>query len=165
MWLSSHALRCATRRWGTSNESGRLCTLCPKQVREFEYHTLIQCTTFDHIGSCFPHIFEQTQSLHTVLSQPQCALSIATFIGKVLEHWDSLLTFTCVMWNVNIFGRIGHIWPPKMIIESTYLFISHFNSLECVLGYLEDLNNPFILSSNHLGSLKNKKLSKVSIVV
>ena len=41
MRLSSHALRCETGRWGTSDESGRLCTLCPKQVRESEYHTLI----------------------------------------------------------------------------------------------------------------------------
>ena len=85
MGLSSHALRCETRRWGTSDESGRLCTLCPKQVQESEYHTSIQC---------FPHIFNQAQSLHGFLSQPQCALSIATFIGKVLEHRDLLLTFT-----------------------------------------------------------------------
>ena len=45
----AHALRCETGRWATSDESGRLCTLCPKQVRESEYHTLIQCSTFDHI--------------------------------------------------------------------------------------------------------------------
>ena len=53
MRLSSHALRCETGRWGTSDESGRLCTLCPKQVREFEYHTLIwynalPLNIFDH---------------------------------------------------------------------------------------------------------------------
>ena len=35
MWLSSHALRCETRRWGTSDESGQLNILYPKQVREF----------------------------------------------------------------------------------------------------------------------------------
>ena len=44
MRLSSRALWCETGRWGTSDESGRLCTLCPKQVRESEYHTLIQCS-------------------------------------------------------------------------------------------------------------------------
>ena len=49
MRLSSHALRCETGRWGTSDESVRLCRLCPKQVREFECHTLIQCSSYDHI--------------------------------------------------------------------------------------------------------------------
>ena len=100
MRLSSHALRCETGRWGTSDESGRLCTLCPKQVQESEYHNLIQWSAFDYIQPCFPHIFDQPQSLHEFLSQPQCALLIATFIGKVLEHRDSLLTFTRITWNV-----------------------------------------------------------------
>ena len=86
MRLSSHALRCETGCWGTSDESGRLCTVCPKRVKESKYHTSIQCFAFDHIQPCFPHIFDQAQSLHKFLSQPQCALSIATFIGKVLEH-------------------------------------------------------------------------------
>ena len=66
----------------------------------------------------------QTQSLHEFLSQPQCALSIATFIGKVLEHRGSLLTFTCIMWNV-FFCLICYIWPPKPIIESLSLSLSH----------------------------------------
>ena len=52
----------------------------------FGYHTLIQCSAFDHIRAFFSHIFDQAQSLHEFPSQPQCALSIATFIGKVLEH-------------------------------------------------------------------------------
>ena len=86
MGISSHALRCKTGHWGTSDESGRLCTLWPKHVRESKYHTLIQCSAFDHIRPCFPHIFIQAQSLHEFLSQPQCVLSIATLIGKVLEH-------------------------------------------------------------------------------
>ena len=100
MRLSLHALRCEMGRWGTSDESGRLCTLCPKQARESKYHTLIQCFTFDHIRPCFPQIFDQAQFLHEFLSQPKCALSIATFIGKVLEHQESLLTFTCSTRNV-----------------------------------------------------------------
>ena len=94
MRCSSHPLQCETGRWGTTNKSGRLWTLFSKQVREFENHTFIQCSSFDHIRPCFPHIFDQSQSLHEFLSQPQCALSIATFIGKVLEHRDLLLTFT-----------------------------------------------------------------------
>ena len=94
MQLSSHALRCEMGRWGTIDESGRLCTLCPKQVRESKYHTLIQCSAFDHIRPCFPHLFDRVQSLHEFISQPKCALSIATFISKVLEHRESLLTFT-----------------------------------------------------------------------
>ena len=32
MQLSAHTLRCATRCWGTSDDSGWLCTLCAKQV-------------------------------------------------------------------------------------------------------------------------------------
>ena len=93
---SSHALRCETGRWGTSDESGRLCTLCHKQVRGSKYDTFIQCSSFDHILPCFPHLFDRLQSLHNFLSQPQCALSIATFIGKFLEHRESLLTFICI---------------------------------------------------------------------
>ena len=91
-------MHCDVRRVvrDTSDESGQLCTLCPKQVRESEYRTLIQCFAFDHIRPCFPHIFNQAQSLHEFLSQPQCALSIATFLGKVLEHRESLVTFTCI---------------------------------------------------------------------
>ena len=100
--LSSHALQCEMVIWGTSDESGRLSTIIPKQVRESEYHTLIQCFAFDHIPPCFPHIFDQAQSLHKFISQPQCALSITTFIGKVLEHQESLLTFTGFTWNVYI---------------------------------------------------------------
>ena len=50
------------------------------------------------------------------------AFSIATFISKVLEQRESLLTF---MYHVkcNIFGLIGHIWPLKTIIE--FLSLSH----------------------------------------
>ena len=49
MRISSHALRCETGRLGKSDESGRLCTICPKQVRKSEYHTLIQRSAFYHI--------------------------------------------------------------------------------------------------------------------
>ena len=117
----SLSLRCEMRRWGTSDESGRLCTLCSKQVQEFEYHTLIQCYAFDHIRPCFPHIFDQAKSLHEFLSQPQCALLIATFNDKVLEHRDFLHTYHM---KCNIFGLIDHIWPRKTIIQSLSLSLS-----------------------------------------
>ena len=63
--LSSHSLRCETGRWGTDEESHRLCTLCPCPVRESEYHTLLECSVFDHIRSSFPLIFSHGLSLHT----------------------------------------------------------------------------------------------------
>ena len=75
MWLSSHALRCETERWGTSDESGWLCTLCPKQVWEAEYHTLIQCYAFDHIQPCFPHIFDQAHPCTNSLKTTMCTLN------------------------------------------------------------------------------------------
>ena len=66
-----------------------------KQVRDFEWLAIARfaLNKFEIlIRPCFPHIFNRTRSLHEFLSQPQCALSIATFIGKVLEHQESLLT-------------------------------------------------------------------------
>ena len=48
----------------------------------------------DHIWLCFSHIFDQTQSLHKFLSHSQYVVSISTF-NKVIEHWESILTFTC----------------------------------------------------------------------
>ena len=92
--LSSHSLRCETGRWGTGEESHRLCTLCPRQVRESEYHTLLECSVFYHIRSSFPHIFSHGLSLHTFLSQPRCELSIATLISAIFEHRESLMTPT-----------------------------------------------------------------------
>ena len=92
--LSSHSLRCEMGRWGTGEESHRLCTLCPKQVRESEYHTLLECSAFDHIRACFPHIFNHELSLHTFLSQPRSGLSIATLISTILEHRESLMRST-----------------------------------------------------------------------
>ena len=34
-------------------------------------------------------------------------------------HRESLLGFTCA-WKCNMFGLIGHIWPPKRIIQYIY---------------------------------------------
>lgn len=90
--LSSHSLRCETGRWGTGEESQRLCTLCPRQVRETEFHTLLECSAFAQIRSSFPHIFSLGLSLHTFLSQPRCGLSIATLISAIFEHRESLMT-------------------------------------------------------------------------
>ena len=131
MRLSSHASWYEAGRWGTSDESGRLCTLCPKQVWESEYHTLIQCSAFDHIRPGFPHIFDQAQSLHEFLSQLQCALSIATFIGKVLEHQDIATHFHTYHVKCNIF------WSHRSYLTSEddnriYLYLSLFINL-CLL--------------------------------
>ncbi|MCO5601339.1 hypothetical protein L7F22_055459 [Adiantum nelumboides] len=52
--LSSHSLRCKIGRWGTGEESHRVCTLCPQQVRESEYHTLIECSAFLTLEIAFP---------------------------------------------------------------------------------------------------------------
>ena len=105
MCLTSLSLWCEMQHWGTSDESNLLCTLFPKQVQYFDYHTSIECPAFDHIRLCFPHTF-QTQFLHEFLSQSQCILNYA-FIGKVLKHWkESLLIFTCSMWKCYIFSLI-----------------------------------------------------------
>ena len=53
-------------------------------------------TTHEQHCSEFVHIFDQAQSY----SQPQCALLIATFIGKALKHRELLLTCTRTTWNV-----------------------------------------------------------------
>ena len=66
--LSSHFLRCETGHWGNGEESNRLCTLCSLQVRESEYHTLLECSALGHIRTCFPHIFSHDLDLHTFLS-------------------------------------------------------------------------------------------------
>ncbi|MCO5575516.1 hypothetical protein L7F22_029317 [Adiantum nelumboides] len=105
--LSSHSLRCEIGRWGTEEEFHRVCTLCPQQVRESEYHTLLECSAFAHIRACFPHIFSHGLSLHTFLSQPQCGLSIATLISTILEHRESLIS-PKTPHDVS-FGPIGHI--------------------------------------------------------
>ncbi|MCO5579120.1 hypothetical protein L7F22_032972 [Adiantum nelumboides] len=88
-------------------EFHRLCTLCPQQVRESEYHTLLECSAFAHIRACFPHIFSHGLSLHTFLSQPRCGLSIATLISTILEHRESLIS-PKTPHDVS-FGPIGHI--------------------------------------------------------
>ena len=56
------------------------------QFWEYEYHTLIQCPSFDHTKLFFPNIFDQIQPLHKILSQSHLALSIVTIINKVLQH-------------------------------------------------------------------------------
>ena len=67
-WHSSHTLRFEMGRWGRSDEFGRLCTLCLKQVWEFECHTLIQCWAFDHI---FDNVF------HTSLTKPNSCMNFS----------------------------------------------------------------------------------------
>ena len=84
----------------TRTQTRGLCGRCifsPKQVQEYEYHTLIQWSILKHIRQCFPHILDQAQSFYEYFSQPQCALSIATFTRKFLEHQESQLTSTILL--------------------------------------------------------------------
>ena len=91
--------------------------ICPKKV--WESNIILWCNTiFDHIWICFPHIFDPTQSWHDFLLWSLCAMSITTFINKVFEHSDSLLTITCTTWMCYIFCLLCHIWSMKMIVTS-----------------------------------------------
>ena len=82
MRLSSHALRCET---GVGAQVMRVAGYAHFALNKFESLSITLWYNA-HIQPCFPHLFDWVQSLHEFLSQPQCALSIATFIGKVLEH-------------------------------------------------------------------------------
>ena len=96
MRLSSHSPRCEIRHWDTRDESTDHAHFALNKFGSLSItlsYNALPLITFDY---AFPHIFEQTQSLPEFFSQSQCALSIATFISKVLEHRDSLLTFTCI---------------------------------------------------------------------
>ena len=90
MWLSSHALRCETERWGTSDDSARLCTLFPKQVRESQYHTLIQCCAL----IIFNHAF------HTSSTNP--------------NPWTNFVD------NYNVHSRLQHSLVKFLNIKSHY---------------------------------------------
>ena len=58
----------------------------PLTSARIKYRTLIQCAAFDHIQDCFPYSVNLVRSLHKFLAQSRCALSIATFISKILEQ-------------------------------------------------------------------------------
>ena len=63
IWPSSHTSQCETGRWGTSDESGRLCgrlcgQLCPKQVWVSHFHTLLYLWSYSTIA------------FHTYLTKP-----------------------------------------------------------------------------------------------
>ena len=108
-------------------------------------------STFDHIRPWFPHIFDQTQSLHEFLSTTtMCTLRLHTFVGKVLEHWESLLIFTCIMWKYNIFGLIGYTWPPKTIIKSLSLSLSLSLSFVFIKHHCANDNAHFITRKSNL---------------
>ena len=89
--LSSHSLRCETGRWGAGEEANRLCSLCTRQVRESEAHTLLECLAFDHIQARFPITSTQIPTLQTLLSQPKLGLQVATLISTILTHRESLI--------------------------------------------------------------------------
>ena len=106
--LSSHALRCESGHRGTSDESGRLCTHCLKQVREYEVSHFDTVLSLDH---AFHTSSTHAQSLHEFLSQPHRAtLDCKQSSGRVLEHRESLLTVTKYHdAKCNISGLMGHI--------------------------------------------------------
>ena len=115
-------------RWAVMSISDKvvslLSTLFPKQIQESKYPKLIQCCyVFDCIWLCFPHIFNQTKSLHDFFSQLKCVLSITALISKVLEHRELLLTSTCLMAECYIFfGLIGYIWSLERIIKYVFQY-------------------------------------------
>ena len=82
MRLSSHALRCEIGHWGTSDESGRLFTLSPKQVRESEYHTLIQCSEFD----CWIYLFIGAFIAHRAGWDAYGSLLVGTVFCRINAH-------------------------------------------------------------------------------
>ena len=45
-----------------------------------------------------------------------CSTILSTH-RQPLEHWELLLTFTCIAWKCYIFCLMGHIWPWKMIVK------------------------------------------------
>ena len=59
---------------GTHDENNGLFTLCPKQVYEYEYHTFIQCSGFDHI-----------QVFHTSSTKPNPCTSFSH--NHLYVHW------------------------------------------------------------------------------
>ena len=77
----------------------------PEQVWESGYYQIL-------IQNALPSIHYSASTFHTchLLPSPilarssfattMCTPSIATFIGKVLGHRETLLTFTCITWNV-----------------------------------------------------------------
>ena len=115
MQLNSHAFPCEMgigHKWW----DGRLCTFCLKQARDSECHTLIQCFVFDHIRPCFPNTLTKPNPCTNSLSTTMCTLN------RNIHRWSSWtlrVTTHIHMHHVkcNISSPIGHIWPPKMIIE------------------------------------------------
>ena len=82
IWFRSHSLR----SWVM-----RLVHDAHFVINKFrsEYHSFIQCITFDR----FPHIFKPTLEF---LPLSQYAFSIVTFISKVLEYRELLLTLSYI---------------------------------------------------------------------
>ena len=104
-------MHCDVRR-GVGAQVMRAVDYALFAVQKFETLSIILWYNALYLWSyrpCFPHMFHHTQSLHEFLSQPQCALSIATFISEVLEHRELPLTFTCIIWNVIILVKYDNV--------------------------------------------------------
>ncbi|MCO5561969.1 hypothetical protein L7F22_015595 [Adiantum nelumboides] len=105
--LSSHSLRCEIGRWGSGEEFHRLCTLCPQQVRESEYHTLFECSAFAHIRACFP-TFSAMGSPFTHFSPNHDVVSLFRRSFLQFLSIESHLSAQKTPHDVS-FGPIGHI--------------------------------------------------------
>ena len=112
MWLSSHALRCEMGRWGLM----RVVDCAHFPLNKFESLSItLWYNAFDH-------------TFHTSSTKPNpCTnFSIATFIGKVLEHRESLLTFTCITWNVIFWSHRSYFTSEEDNRVSLSLSLSIF---------------------------------------
>ena len=93
MRLSSHALRCETRCWGTSDESGQLCTLCSNKFESLSitlWYNALSLIIFDH-------------AFHTSSTKPNLCTNFAYNhnVHSWLQH--SLVKFLNIesnIWNV-----------------------------------------------------------------
>ena len=171
MWLSSHALRCETGRWG---KVMRMVDYAHFALNKFKslsiilWYNALPLIIFNHAF----HTYSTKPNPCTNL-QLQCAFSIVTFIGKVLEHQvllsrlqHSLVKFlnikSCLLYcnihvKCNIFCLIGHIWSPKTIIESIYLSVSQsINQIYTPIFGLfnwEEVHPPSFSMFNGLGEM------------
>ena len=105
--------------WGTVDESGLLCTLCPK----YECHTLIQCFAFD-TSSTKPNPCMNFSHKDNVDSRSQHSLvKFLNIESRYSTH------FHMYYMKYNIFCLIAHIQPPKAIMRKlSFVALLHFHT-------------------------------------
>ena len=85
----------------------------------------LSITHWSHSIMFFSTFFDSTQSFHGFLLLQQCGIWIATFVRKVFKHLETLLSFTCIMWEHYIFWSdrsYSSFEYDDNIFISTYLF-------------------------------------------